>query len=231
MADPRPSVLVIEDEAPIRRFLATALDSHGFTVVEADSAKAGLARATERPPDALLIDLGLPDRDGIAVIRDLRGWCSAPIIILSARGREEDKVAGLDAGADDYLTKPFGVPELLARLRAVLRRGRPGSGAEPVLACGDLRIDVANHQARRGASDLVLTPVEFKLLAELVRHAGKLVTHRQLSMAVWGPDAHEDAQYLRVYIHQLRRKIEDDPGQPRRLVTEVGIGYRLMECG
>lgn len=231
MAEPgsRPQVLVVEDEAPIRRFLTVALDSHGFTAIEAATAKEGAARATEYLPDVLLIDLGLPDRDGLELIRELRGWSQAPVIVLSARGREEDKVAALDAGADDYLTKPFGVPELLARLRAVLRRQQRGSGTSPVLTSGDLTLDPVDHRATRAGADLALTPVEFKLLSELLRHAGKLVTHRQLSAAVWGPTAPEDAQYLRVYIHQLRRKIEPDPAQPRRLLTEVGIGYRLVE--
>jgi len=225
MAEARPRVLIVEDEASIRRFLVAALDSHGFGAVEA-----GTARAPEQPPDALLIDLGLPDRDGIELIRDLRRWCRAPIIVLSARGREADKVAGLDAGADDYLTKPFGVPELLARLRAALRRqARAATGGEPLLGCGDLSLGLADHRARLAGGELHLTPVEFKLLAELLRHPGKLVTHRQLTAAVWGPEANEDAQYLRVYIHQLRRKIEPDPAQPRRLLTEVGVGYRLVE--
>jgi two-component system KDP operon response regulator KdpE len=231
MAEPAPAVLVVEDEVAIRRFITAALDSHGFRTIEAGTAKDAAARATEHVPDALLIDLGLPDRDGIDLIRDLRGWSQAPIIVLSARGREEDKVRGLDAGADDYLTKPFGVPELLARLRAVLRRRqRAESGAEPVLRSGDLSIDIADHRARLGADELRLTPVEFKLLAELMRHAGRLVTHAQLTAAVWGPGSSEDAQYLRVYIHQLRRKIEEDPAEPRRLITEVGVGYRLTEA-
>lgn len=228
MTEPLATVLVIEDEAPIRRFLVTALDSHGYRVIEADSAKAGAARATEHLPDAILIDLGLPDRDGLTLIRELRAWCHSPIVVLSARGREEDKVAGLDAGADDYLTKPFGVPELLARLRAVLRRRTRSEAGSTTLSCGDLVIDPLDHRALLSGTELHLTPVEFKLLVELVRHSGKLVTHRQLSAAVWGPDAHEDAQYLRVYIHQLRRKIEQDPAQPQRLLTEMGVGYRLL---
>ena len=228
MTESLATVLVIEDEAPIRRFLVTALDSHGYRVIEADSAKAGAARATEHVPDAILIDLGLPDRDGLTLIRELRAWCQSPIVVLSARGREEDKVAGLDAGADDYLTKPFGIPELLARLRAVLRRRTRSEAGSTTLSCGDLVIDPQDHRALLSGTELRLTPVEFKLLVELVRHSGKLVTHRQLSAAVWGPDAHEDAQYLRVYIHQLRRKIEQDPAKPQRLLTEMGVGYRLL---
>ena len=228
MTESLATVLVIEDEAPIRRFLVTALDSHGYRVIEADRAKAGAARATEHVPDAILIDLGLPDRDGLTLIRELRAWCQSPIVVLSARGREEDKVAGLDAGADDYLTKPFGIPELLARLRAVLRRRTRSEAGSTTLSCGDLVIDPQDHRALLSGTELRLTPVEFKLLVELVRHSGKLVTHRQLSAAVWGPDAHEDAQYLRVYIHQLRRKIEQDPAKPQRLLTEMGVGYRLL---
>ncbi len=228
MAEPAATVLVIEDEAPIRRFLVTALESHGYRVIEADTAKAGAARATEHLPDAALIDLNLPDRDGLALIRELRGWTQMPIVVLSARGREEDKVAGLDAGADDYLTKPFGVPELLARLRAILRRRTHTETFSASHTCGDLVVDAVDHRATLAGVELRLTPVEFKLLTELVRHPGKLVTHRQLSVAVWGPDAHEDAQYLRVYIHQLRRKIEADPAEPRRLLTEIGVGYRLL---
>jgi two-component system KDP operon response regulator KdpE len=230
MPEPAPLVLVVEDEVAIRRFIAAALDSHGYRAIEAGNAKEASARATEHVPDVLLVDLGLPDRDGIDLIRDLRGWSQAPIIVLSARGREEDKVRGLDAGADDYLTKPFGVPELLARLRAVLRRRqRAEANTEPVLRCGDLSVDIADHRVRLGNAELHLTSVEFKLLAELLRHAGRLVTHGQLTAAVWGPGSTEDAQYLRVYIHQLRRKIEEDPAQPRRLLTEVGVGYRLVE--
>jgi len=178
----------------------------------------------------LLIDLGLPDRDGIELIRELRVWCRAPILILSARGKEEEKVKGLDAGADDYLTKPFGVSELLARVRASLRREQIAAtgGDGRHLACGDLAMDVAEHRAQLGGKDLKLTPVEWKLLAVLMRHPGRLVTHAFLLKEVWGPTVTEDANYLRVYIHHLRRKIERDPAHPVRLITELGVGYRLL---
>jgi len=230
MTDPMPAVLVVEDEVAIRRFIVAALESHGFRVVEAASAATALARATEQVPDAVLLDLGLPDRDGMEVITALRSWSRMPIIVLSARGREQDKVMGLDAGADDYLTKPFGVPELLARLRVVLRRQAPqAANASPWLSSGALSVNLLDHRARLREADLKLTPVEFKLLAQLLQHAGKLVTHRQLGEAVWGPGSSADSQYVRVYIHQLRRKIEVDPAHPTVLLTETGVGYRLVE--
>lgn len=223
-------VLVVEDEAPIRRFVVAALEAAGHKAVEAATARAALLAATSRRPDAVLLDLGLPDRDGLDLLRDLRGWYDRPVIVLSARGRDDDKVAGLDAGADDYLAKPFSVPELLARLRAVLRRS-DGDAAEPVLACGDLVLDLAERRCTRGGAEVHLTPLEFALLAELLRHAGRLVTHRQLTAAGWGPAATAEPAGLRLVVHQLRRKIEEDPSAPRRLHTEVGAGYRLTEPG
>ena len=219
-------ILVVEDEAPIRRFVVFALEAAGHRVVESATARAALLAATSRRPDAVLLDLGLPDRDGLDLLRDLRTWYDRPVIVLSARGRDEDKVAGLDAGADDYLTKPFSVPELLARLRAVLRRS-DGDAPQPILTCGDLVLDLVEHRCTRNGAGVHLTPLEFLLLAELMRFSGRLVTHRQLAAAGWGPAAIEPAN-LRLIVHQLRRKIEEDPSAPRRLHTEVGVGYRLI---
>ena len=230
MVDPKTKILVVEDELPIRSFLRTTLAAHGFAVVEAGTAREAAVLAASHHPDVLLVDLGLPDRDGVELIRELRTWCRAPILIVSARGREEEKVKGLDAGADDYLTKPFGVPELLARVRASLRREQiaatHGDGLH--LQCGDLSMDTAEHRARLAGAELKLTPIEWKLLAVLMRHAGRLVTHDFLLREVWGPTVTEDANYLRVYIHHLRRKIERDPAHPVRLITELGVGYRLL---
>jgi two-component system KDP operon response regulator KdpE len=228
MPAPEPVILVIEDEAPIRRFVVQGLQAQGFAPVEATTAQAALLAATSRRPDAILLDLGLPDRDGLAVLRDLRGWYDRPIIILSARGQEEDKVAGLDAGADDYVAKPFGMPELLARLRAALRRTAASQAPEPTLTCGDLVLDLVDHTCTRAGEEVRLTPLEFSLLAELMRHAGRLVTHRQLMQAGWGPHAGSEGGSLRLIVHQLRRKIEGDSSRPQRLHTEVGIGYRLI---
>jgi two-component system KDP operon response regulator KdpE len=230
MSTPEPVILVVEDEAPIRRFVVQGLSAHGLAPVEAATAQMALLAATSRRPDAILLDLGLPDRDGLALLHDLRMWYDRPIIILSARGQEEDKVAGLDAGADDYLAKPFGMPELLARLRASLRRTASTQAPEPILSCGDLVLDLVAHTCTCAGADVRLTPLEFALLAELLRHAGRLVTHRQLLKAGWGPQGGNEAGSLRLIVHQLRRKIERDPSQPQRLHTEVGIGYRLVDA-
>jgi len=227
---PGPHVLVVEDEPPIRRFIRSALGAQGFAVAEASTAREAIASATTRVPDAILMDLGLPDRDGIEVIQELRGWFRGPVIVLTARGREDDKVTGLDAGADDYLTKPFGTAELVARLRAVLRRRAPTDPTgDPVLRCGALSLDRARHRFQVGENEVHLTPVEFRLMTVLLVHQHQLVTHNQLLAEVWGPGGTEHGQYLRVYIHQLRRKIEDDPSRPKRLQTEVGVGYRLTD--
>src|SRR5512142_1483331 len=228
MSENKPLILAIEDEMPIRRFLRSALTNHGYDFVEAGNAREGLAAATARPPDLIILDLGLPDQDGLEVIRQLREWTTLPIIILSARGQESDKVVALDMGADDYLTKPFGVGELMARIRVVLRHtANVGEKDEPVFATGDLKVDLSKRQVCIGDDEIHLTPIEYKLLTTLVRYAGKVVTHRQLLNQVWGPAYAEESQYLRVYMTQLRHKIEADPARPRYLTTELGVGYRL----
>jgi two-component system KDP operon response regulator KdpE len=224
-----PLVLVIEDEPPMQHFLRTALESHGYRHVGAASAREGLAQATGRNPDAILLDLGLPDVDGLEVTRRIREWTGTPIIVISARGREQDKVAALDAGADDYLTKPFGLGELLARLRVALRHAARAAGApeEPVFELGDLKVDLALRRVFAGGLEVHLTPTEYKLLTTLVRHAGKVLTHRQLAKEVWGAHSVEQTTSLRVYMTQLRHKLERVPAQPRYLITEPGVGYRL----
>jgi two-component system KDP operon response regulator KdpE len=224
-----PVILLIEDEPQMRRFLRTALESHDYRVVEAPTAREGTAHAAGRSPDAILLDLGLPDADGVELTRRLREWADMPIIVISARGREQDKIAALDAGADDYLTKPFGVGELLARLRVALRHAARGSGPpDATFELGDLRVDLGARQVFRRGTEVRLTPTEYKLLATLVRDAGKVLTHRQLLKEVWGPNSIEHTHYLRVYMTQLRHKLEDDPTQPRYFRTEPGVGYRLM---
>jgi two-component system KDP operon response regulator KdpE len=222
-----PVALLIEDEVEMRRFLRAALQSHEYTLVEATTARDGLAQAAGRNPDVILLDLGLPDGDGIDLTRRIREWSKVPIIVLSARGREEDKVAALDAGADDYLTKPFGVGELLARLRVALRHSTRVDG-EPVFTLGALRVDFEHRRVFVNETEVHLTPTEYKLLGALIRHAGKVLTHRQLLKEVWGPNAVEHTHYLRVYMTQLRHKIEADAARPRYLLTEPGVGYRLQ---
>jgi two-component system KDP operon response regulator KdpE len=219
-------VLVVEDESPVRRFLRAALEAHGYRLVEAGSVREAEQLAPSHNPDLYLLDLGLPDGDGIALTRRLREWTRAPIIVLSARGREEDKVNALDTGADDYLTKPFGVNELLARLRVALRRVERGGQAEPLVEVGPLRVDLARRIVLVDGREVRLTRTEFKLLALLVRHAGKVLTHRQILREVWGPAATEP-HYVRVQMAELRKKIEAEPARPRLLVTEPGVGYRL----
>jgi two-component system KDP operon response regulator KdpE len=230
MAAPTPVILLIEDEPPMRRFLRAAFENQAFQLVEAATAREGLAQAAARTPDVILLDLGLPDADGIEVTRRIREWSTVPIIVLSARGREQDKVAALDAGADDYLTKPFGVGELLARLRVALRHAaRSATGAgEPVFTVGGLRVDLEYRRVFVDEREIRLTPTEYKLLTTLVRHAGKVLTHRQLLKEVWGPNAVEQIQNLRVYMAQLRHNLEADPARPRYLLTESGVGYRLQ---
>ena len=226
-----PLVLVIEDEPQMRRFLGPALEGQGYRVLMAATAGEALVQASTYNPDLVILDLGLPDGDGVDVARRLREWSAVPILIVSARGQETDKVAALDAGADDYITKPFGTGELLARLRVAERhaaRMKPGPG-EPVFETGGLRLDAAARQVFRDGEEVHLTPLEYKLLATLVRHAGRVVTHRQLLKEVWGPSYVDQTQYLRVYMAQLRHKIEKDPARPALLVTETGVGYRLRQ--
>jgi len=229
MADNHPTVLVIEDEAQIRRFLRATLTANGYQLLEATTAQEGLVQAATRQPEIVILDLGLPDLDGLEVTRRLREWTTVPIIVLSARGQESDKVTALDAGADDYLTKPFSVGELLARLRVALRHAARTSQepGEATFAVGELRVDLARRQVCIAAQQVHLTPIEYKLLTTLVRYAGRVVTHRQLLQEGWGPGHTEASHYLRVYMGQLRHKLEADPARPRYLVTEPGVGYRL----
>ena len=230
MTDTADTVLVVEDEVPMRRFLRSALASHGFRVAEAGSLREAERAVTESPPHAILLDLGLPDGDGLDLLRRVREWSTAPVIVVSAREREDDKVTALDAGADDYLTKPFGTSELLARIRVALRHARAQHGSsEPVLVIGPLRIDHARHEVSVSGVAVHLTPIEFRLLALLAQHAGKVLTHRQLLREVWGPRATQHTHYLRVHMAALRRKIESDPARPRWLATEAGVGYRLRD--
>jgi two-component system KDP operon response regulator KdpE len=233
MTGPGTVVLLIEDELPMRRFLRAALDAQEYQLVEAGTARDGLAQAASRNPDLLLLDLGLPDGDGIEVTRRLREWTRRPIIVLSARGQDADKIAALDAGADDYLTKPFSVGELLARMRVALRHASTGGDddAEPVFEAGALRIDRAHRQVTVRGTEIHLTPTEYRLLLVLARHAGKVLTHRQLLKEVWGPGRTGQAHYLRVYMAQLRAKIEVDSARPEYLKTEPGVGYRLQSPG
>lgn len=231
MSDARanaPVVLVIEDEPQIRRFVRAALEAEHCSVVEADTAGRGLIEAGTRKPDLVIVDLGLPDRDGTDVVRDVRGWSAVPILILSARSEEESKVSALDAGADDYLTKPFGVPELQARVRALLRRAARSAGdASPVTSFGDVTVDLAKRLVTRGGEVVHLTPIEYRLLAQLIANIGRVLTHRQLLLEVWGPNAVEHTHYLRVYMTGLRRKLEPNPNIPQFILTEPGVGYRL----
>ncbi len=224
-----PVVLIVEDEQPLRRFLRAALTGAGLAPVEAATAAEARSLAALNNPEVILLDLGLPDGDGIPLTRELREWTQVPIIVISARGHEADKVAALDAGADDYLTKPFGVEELLARIRVALRHARQADGGptETVVACGPLSIDFARREVTINGDAVHLTPIEYRLLAALARHAGLVLTHRQLLREVWGLAHAERTHYLRVYMAQLRRKIETDPARPRLLLTELGVGYRL----
>jgi two-component system, OmpR family, KDP operon response regulator KdpE len=225
----RPLVLVVEDEAQVMRFLRATLEAHGYRLAQATSAQQGLLEATTRAPDLILLDLGLPDLDGVELTRRLREWSTTPIIVVSARGREGDKIQALDAGADDYLTKPFGAGELLARMRVALRNAaRSGAAAgETVFRTGELAVDLAARRVSVGGREVHLTRTQYKLLTTLVKNAGKVVTHRQLLREVWGPGAIEHSHYLRVYMGQLRHKLEKDPARPRYLETETGVGYRL----
>jgi two-component system KDP operon response regulator KdpE len=226
-----PIILLIEDDPHIRRFLRASLLTQGYDLLEAETGREGLALAASRVPDVVLLDLGLPDMEGMEVIHKLRTWSSVPIIILSARGQERDKVANLDAGADDYLTKPFGVGELLARMRVALRKSIPAEeGKQEVqYSLGNIQVDFERRLVLRGQEEVHLTPIEYKLLAVLLKHRGKVVTHRQLLKEVWGPSYVEQNPYLRIFILNLRRKLEDDPTRPQYLLTEPGVGYRLRD--
>lgn len=222
------TILLIEDEPEIRRFLRTALPAHGIRLHEATTGQDGLTEAKARNPDLILLDLGLPDLDGTDMIRQVREWTGIPIIVLSARDQEQTKVAALDLGADDYVTKPFGVNELLARIRTALRHAaRNDDGVESVFVLGELRVDLGRRQVCVSEKEVHLTPIEYKLLTTLIRYAGKVLTHRQLLKEVWGPLHVEEGHYLRVYMRQLRNKLEKNPAHPRYLVTELGVGYRL----
>lgn len=230
-----PVVVVIEDEPQIRRFVRSALEAEGWQVFEADTAQKGLIEAGTRKPDLLVLDLGLPDGDGLELIRDVRGWSGVPIIVLSARSGEDDKIAALDAGADDYLTKPFGVGELLARVRANLRRPRAAltdGGAveetDPVFRFGQVEVDRQARLVRRSGAEVHLTPIEYRLLSVLMANAGRVLTHRQLLREVWGPSHAGQSHYLRIYMGHLRQKLEADPAQPQHLLTETAVGYRLL---
>jgi two-component system KDP operon response regulator KdpE len=222
------TILVIEDEPQMRRFLRGSLATEGCKLIEASTGAEGLAAASSHPPDVILLDLGLPDIDGLEVTRRLREWTTVPIIVLSARGLEQDKVGALDAGADDYLTKPFSLPELMARIRVAQRHAaRAEEKEESVHTFGDLRVDLANRVVTLGKEEVRLTPVEYKLLATLVRNAGRVMTYQQLLKEVWGLRYANQKQYLHVYVGHLRHKLESDPTRPRLLLTEPGVGYRF----
>jgi two-component system KDP operon response regulator KdpE len=234
---PAPIAIIIEDEPQIRRFVRAALEAEGWLVHEADNLKKGLTETGTRKPDLLVLDLGLPDGDGLELIRDVRGWSSVPIVVLSARSDEADKIAALDAGADDYLTKPFGVGELLARVRANLRRPRAASGdsaadaaseADPLFRFGEVEVDRQARLVRRNGVEVHLTPLEYRLLTVLIANVGRVLTHRQLLRQVWGPSHSEQSHYLRIYMGHLRQKLETDPTQPRHFLTETAVGYRLV---
>jgi len=224
-----PLVLVVEDEPQLMRFLRATLPAHGYRMVEATTGAEALIEASTRGPDLLLLDLGLPDLDGVEVTRRIRQWSALPVVVISARGQERDKVEALDAGADDYLTKPFGTDELLARMRVALRHSsRTSDGAgETLVESGELRIDLGARLVFRKGEEVRLTRTEYRLVAALAQHAGRVLTHRQLLREVWGPGATSETHYLRVYMAQLRHKLEDDPARPRHLLTETGVGYRL----
>lgn len=229
MSEAAPVVIVIEDEKQIRRFVRAALEAEGCRVYDAETATQGLIEAGTRKPTLIVLDLGLPDRDGVEFIRDLRSWSQVPIIVLSARSSETDKVQALDAGADDYLAKPFGVQELLARVRALLRRqAQLAGGGTPVVEFGGVRVDLVHRSVERDGTLVHLTPIEYRLLGCLLANAGKVLTHRQLLREVWGPAYAESNHYLRIYVGHLRQKLEADATQPRHILTETGVGYRFQ---
>ena len=226
---PTPTALVLEDEREIRQFVRVSLEAEGWQVHEATTVKQGLVEAGTRRPDLIIADLGLPDGDGVDFIREVRTWSAVPIIVLSARTHESEKVAALDAGADDYITKPFGVAELLARTRANLRRVRAGrTDSDAVFRFGDIEVDLTARIVRKKGAEVHLTPIEYRLLGVLIANAGRVLTHRTLLREVWGPSHSDHTHYLRVYMGQLRQKLEQDAARPRYIVTETGVGYRLL---
>ncbi|MEI7374622.1 two-component system response regulator KdpE [Dickeya chrysanthemi] len=222
------NILIVEDEKEIRRFVRNALEGEGCRVFEAETLQRGLIEAATRKPDLIILDLGLPDGDGIDYIRDLRQWSAIPVIVLSARTDEQDKIDALDAGAEDYLTKPFGIGELLARARVALRRVNAPQQETPLITFSNVTVDLINRQVIRNQQELHLTPIEFRLLSTLLANPGKVLTQRQLLNQVWGPNAVEHSHYLRIYMGHLRQKLEDDPARPRHFLTETAIGYRFM---
>ena len=221
-------ILLVEDEPHIRRVLQSVLTAEGYRVFEAENGDRGLVEASTRRPDLLIVDLGLPDMDGVEVVRAVRHWSAVPILVLSARTAESDKIAALDAGADDYLAKPFGVGELLARVRALVRRRAQGGEGPPVIRFGEVQVDLAHRTVTRGGERVHLTNIEYRLLAVLVAHAGKVMTHPHLMREVWGPGHAENSHYLRIYVSRLRQKLEPDPTEPTYLITESGVGYRFV---
>ena len=227
---PATVVLVIDDEPQIRRLLRVMLETNGYEVFDAATGQDGITQAAQRRPEIILLDLGLPDFDGVEVLKRIREWSRVPVIILSVRDRENDKIAALDAGADDFVTKPFGGGELLARLRTTLRRSQP-QPAEAIFRTSDLEVDLSTRLVRKNGREVKLTPTEYSLLRLLIVHAGKVLTHRQLLAEVWGPNAVEQTQYLRVHIAHLREKLEDDPARPQFLITEPAVGYRAVILG
>ncbi len=233
MSHPIATVLVVDDEAPIRRFLEPAIKAAGWRLVEAGTAAQAILEATQSRPDAIILDLGLPDQHGVEVIRRVREWSKIPIIVLSAHGQEKDKVSALDAGADDYVQKPFGVNELMARVRAAMRRseGNTNPAAQAMIKAADVTIDLSRRIVTRKGQEVHLTPIEYKLLATLAKNAGLVMTHRQLLREVWGPGHAEESHYLRIFMSQLRKKLENNPANPEFLISETGIGYRFKTEG
>jgi two-component system KDP operon response regulator KdpE len=230
MSESLPVALLIEDERQIRRFVRTALEAEGWNVHETDTVRQGLIDAGTRKPELIILDLGLPDGDGMDFLRDLRGWTKVPVIVLSARVGEQDKIEALDAGADDYLTKPFGVGELLARVRAAARRRQEvGTSHGAIFEFGDVKIDLSLRTVQKRGSAIHLTPIEYRLLTLLIANSGKVLTHRQILREVWGPSHSEDGHYVRVYMGHLRQKLEDEPAQPKHILTETAVGYRLVQ--
>ncbi len=230
MSEPNPIALIVEDEPSIRRFVRMALEGEGFIAHECDTVRRGLIDAGTRKPDLIVLDLGLPDGDGIDFLKDLRGWSAVAVIVLSARSDEADKIAALDAGADDYLSKPFGVGELMARVRVAMRRraSNTANAESTRFQFGTVEVDMAARQVLRDGAPVHLTPIEYRLLVHLIANAGKVLTHRQLLLAVWGPSHVESSHYLRVYMGNLRQKLEALPAQPKHLLTETAVGYRLV---